>query len=410
MSTAGWKELKLGDLCKLRAGSVFKIQYQGQTDGDYPFAKVSDMNLHGNEIYIQGANHWISESVLSQIKARPFKSGTTVFAKIGEALRQNRVRYLIRDTLIDNNMMGAVPNLDIVDPKFLFYRLSNFDIASKASGAALPFLSAGVLAESRFSVPPIATQQTIASLLAAYDDLIVNNQRRIELLQRATRLLFAEWFVHLRYPGHQQEKPSSSLPIGWRTQPLSQLAERITDGSHWSPATIDEGMPMASVKDMRDWDFDLSTCRQISDADFSQLVKNDCKPRKDDIVVSKDGANLNKYAFLVTEERELVILSSIAIIRPTPSIEPEFLLSALKSPQVSEAIRRKVSGVAIPRIVLKDFKSVEIVVPPISIQRAWTELVRPVHDQCRNLTDMNDALRRARDLLLPRLMDGRIAV
>jgi type I restriction enzyme S subunit len=167
---------------------------------------------------------------------------------------------------------------------------------------------------------------------------------------------------------------------------------------------------MASVKDMCEWDFDLSACRRISGEDYDELVKNDCRPRKGDILISKDGANLNKYTFLVTEERDLVILSSIAIIRPLTTIEAEYLVAALKSAEVSEAIRRKVSGVAIPRIVLKDFRSVEVLVPPDYVQRAWAEIVGPVHQLCRKLFRANASLAQARDLLLPRLMDGRISV
>ena len=191
---------------------------------------------------------------------------------------------------------------------------------------------------------------------------------------------------------------------------LADLSKRITDGSHWSPASVDDGEPMASVKDMREWDFDLSACRRISREHFDQLVKNDCKPRKGDILISKDGANLNKYAFLITEDRELVILSSIAIVRPIDLIEPEYLLAALKSPQVSGAIKRRVSGVAIPRIVLKDFRSMEVLAPTPQVQRAWVELVGPIHAQCRQLFCTTKLLADARDVLLPRLMDGRISV
>src|SRR5882672_3897669 len=96
-----WGELTLGELCTLRAGSAFKLHYQGDSEGEIPFIKVSDMNHAENRICIRRANNWISEEVRVQIGARPLPAGATVFAKIGEALKQNRVRFLVRDTVVD---------------------------------------------------------------------------------------------------------------------------------------------------------------------------------------------------------------------------------------------------------------------------------------------------------------------
>src|SRR5512139_1391014 len=90
---------RLAELCEFRAGSVFKPEYQGQSSGAYPFVKVSDMNLPENSVRIQAANNWVSESDVRALKAKPLPQGTVVFAKIGEALRQNRLRQVVRDTV-----------------------------------------------------------------------------------------------------------------------------------------------------------------------------------------------------------------------------------------------------------------------------------------------------------------------
>ena len=149
----GWKRKALGELCTLRAGITFKPKYQGQVEGDYPFIKVRDMNSAGNLISITEADNWITSDECYELRGKPFPPGTSVFAKIGEAIKKNRVRFIVRDTLIDNNMMGAIPNRDVVDEPFLYYLLSNYDIASNASGAALPFLSTKVLSKELFLVP-----------------------------------------------------------------------------------------------------------------------------------------------------------------------------------------------------------------------------------------------------------------
>ncbi|WP_027366825.1 restriction endonuclease subunit S [Desulfocurvibacter africanus] len=148
----GWEKKELGSICTLRAGGSFKTKYQGNDEGDLPFIKVRDMNGAGNSVHITGADNWVTNDECYAFKGKPFPVGTIVFAKIGEALRKNRIRALSRDTLIDNNMMGAIPK-DKISTSFLYILLSSYDFNSNASGAAVPFLSAKVLAAERFLVP-----------------------------------------------------------------------------------------------------------------------------------------------------------------------------------------------------------------------------------------------------------------
>ncbi len=144
---------------------------------------------------------------------------------------------------------------------------------------------------------------------------------------------------------------------------------KITDGSHWSPKTQENGLPMASVKDMTEADIDLSSCRKISKFDFDTLVKNDCKPKIDDVLIAKDGSYL-KQIFDVKKEQDVVVLSSIAIIRPDRDrIVPRFLKYVFKNPAFQEDVKNHyVSGAVIPRIVLKDFRKIAFPLPPLEIQ------------------------------------------
>jgi len=163
----GWERVPLGDLCTLRAGDVFKPQFQGERTGDHPFIKVGDFNNPGNKLCITVANNWVSQAVRESQKLKLFPPETSVFAKIGEALRQNRVRYLVRETLIDNNVMGAIPKRDVVEGPLLFCMLANHDLATHASGAAVPFLSSGVLNSITFLKPSRAVQMAFSSHIGA---------------------------------------------------------------------------------------------------------------------------------------------------------------------------------------------------------------------------------------------------
>jgi type I restriction enzyme S subunit len=312
------------------------------------------------------------------------------------------------------------PDPNKVNARFLHYYFFSADWRATVERNRLAGATVDRIPLSKFptfpvNIPEMGVQRRIAETLSAYDDLIEVNQRRIAILEDMSRRLFDEWFVRFRYPGHEAvrlvETELGMVPEGWSVRLLGQLSTKVTDGSHWSPASHPAGKLMASVKDMGEWGFDLSKCRSISDEDFDKLVRNDCLPLLGDILVAKDGANLNKHTFLITEQRnDLVVLSSIAIIRPNEQVEREYLTALLKSPEVSTRIKQSVSGAAIPRIILKDFKNLPVIVPSLDLQSRWVASFGPLAEQCRTLTNTNECLRAARDLLLPKLISGQIDV
>ncbi len=137
----GWSCCGLGDICSFTAGSAFKLEHQGNTGGDYPFIKVSDMNLAGNEVFIQSANNYVSNAQQSEMKAKLHTVGATVFAKIGVALISNRRRLLVTPTIIDNNLMSATPIEGKSGQYFLYSLLSTVDFNTLVSGTALPYIN-----------------------------------------------------------------------------------------------------------------------------------------------------------------------------------------------------------------------------------------------------------------------------
>ena len=182
----GWEVNALEELCTLRAGSVFRKDSQGKLTGKYPFIKVSDMNLARNSFAILDAVNWVDDDDLGELNAKPFPTGTTVFAKIGEGLKQNRIRALIRPTLIDNNMMGAIPKTGVIPPLLLFYTLSQFDFGEVANGTALPYLTARDLYSLRVPVPPLAEQIPLIEPLRSIHERLVSNdtESRVLVAQR----------------------------------------------------------------------------------------------------------------------------------------------------------------------------------------------------------------------------------
>ena len=362
---------------------------------------------------------FVSEEKAESFKAQQVKGGDLVFTCWGTL---GQVALIPKDGpystyIISNKQLKLRPNLEICEARFLYYYFASPQmvqhIRSIAIGAAVPGINLGILKSLQVVIPPLPIQRKIAGILSAYDDLIENNTRRIEILEEMARSIFREWFVNFRFPGHEQVQMVDSelglIPEGWEVKPLSDVCSRITDGSHWSPKTVDRGYPMASVKDMHNWGFHIEQCRKISPEDYENLVKNHCKPLTNDVLVAKDGSYL-KHIFVIEKELDLVILSSIALLRPNDKIISHILSLYLLEPSIKSRMAGYVSGVAIPRIILKDFRKFLIVVPPIDFQKKFFSLAEPMIINCYRLIDKNTNLRQTRDLLLPRLISGEIDV
>ncbi|MDI6724838.1 MAG: restriction endonuclease subunit S [Methanobacterium sp.] len=160
-----------------------------------------------------------------------------------------------------------------------------------------------------------------------------------------------------------------SIPQEWDTDKLENLCKIITDGSHFSPKeyTGENGKIIATVKNMDDFGFNINSCKRICVKDYETLVKNGCKPEKGDVLFSKDGTI--GLTFVYDDEIELVLLSSIAILKVNDRINPYFLKYYLQDKKTQDLIKSgHTSGSALPRIVLKDLKLLEVVVPPINEQ------------------------------------------
>ena len=163
---------------------------------------------------------------------------------------------------------------------------------------------------------------------------------------------------------------------------LENLCQLITDGSHSSPTAVSSGIPMYSVKDMTDFGFSSDSAKQISEEDYEKLKRSGCQPQINDVLIAKDGSVL-KHTFAFKNLEKCALLSSIAILRPDPNlINQDYLVHVLHDPQLrSEILSNYVSGSGVPRIVLKDFKKIQIHVPELSLQKAIASVLEDLNDK-----------------------------
>jgi type I restriction enzyme S subunit len=180
----------------------------------------------------------------------------------------------------------------------------------------------------------------------------------------------------------------------WITTNLNELCIKITDGAHNSPKSVQVGKPMASVKDLTRFGVDLSEARLISVEEFDVLVKQGCKPEIGDVLIAKDGNSALDTVCNVDKELDAVLLSSVAILRPDQSkLNSHYLKHYLSSADVIDYLKANfISGAAIPRVVLKDFKKAEMKIPPLEIQRKITSILDPLDDRITLLRETNATL------------------
>ena len=226
-----------------------------------------------------------------------------------------------------------------------------------------------------------------------------------ENLEQQAITLFRHYFMDF-------EPYGNSAPSSWSKVSLDNVCVRITDGSHYSPPDVpDAPYPMYSVKDMETYGFNSTSCKHITADEFHKMQKSDCVPRLNDILVAKDGSYL-KEIFICSEEKEEAILSSIAIFRPnTEIIMPEILLYLLKQPLVRKDVGDNyVSGSALPRIILNDFKKYTFLLPPMVEQLRIGSVLHAIRMQTKKNIDEIQRLSVLRDALLHRLMSGDIDI
>jgi type I restriction enzyme S subunit len=412
--TSVFRDIPIERLCtKVTTGATpLRSRSDYYEEGTIDWYKTGELK----DWYLCPAAERITEKALEETSAKLFPADTVLMAMYGDGRTITSLGMLRAPAATNQACSAMLVDKGKCDTRYFFYALKSRRhlLLKVASGGAQRNLSGRLIKEFTLPVPPLSVQRRIAGVLSAYDELMENSQRRIQILEAMARTLYREWFVHFRFPGHEKfprvASPLGDIPQGWEVVSLDDVCERVTDGSHSSPESVEDGLPMASSKDMHDWGLTLETCRFIGREDFDQLVRNGSKPKKNDVLITKDGANYLKYIFVNRMEQELVLLSSIAILRPNTHINPHLLAAILKSPENKGRLKNYVTGAAIPRIVLKDFKRFQFVLPSKTVQTQWVKVAEPLTELCWRLVDQIQNLRRTRDLLLPRLLSGELTL
>ena len=180
----------------------------------------------------------------------------------------------------------------------------------------------------------------------------------------------------------------------WNHSTINDVCVLVTDGSHSSPKSVNDGKYMVSVKDFTDYGFDFTSCRMISNDDYETLKRNGCVPQMDDILIGKDGARFFEDIIIYRQREKPALLSSIAILRCDKSkILPDFLYYVLRTPSFRQDVKDNYgSGSAIPRIILKDFKRMMVSYPSLEKQQSIISVLTAIDSKIQANTEINDNL------------------
>jgi len=388
------------------------MSYKLEDICDYVKEKI-DVSLIDENTYISTENMLPDKGGIIEASSLPSADKTQAFKK-GDVLVSNIRPYFkkIWFSTFDGGCSNDVLVFRVkegVSNRFLYYVLADdafFSYSmSTAKGTKMPRGDKKAL--MKYDVPNISYEEQvkIASVLDVIDKKIIVNEEINDNLEEQALALFRQYFMDFAPYG-------GVAPSEWTEVSLDDVCTRITDGSHYSPADSPESpYPMYSVKDMETYGFNPTSCKHISEEDFQKMQKGDCVPLFNDILVAKDGSYL-KEIFICSEEKDEAILSSIAIFRPNTSIiMPEILLYLLKQPSVRKDVGDNyVSGSALPRIVLKDFKKYRFMLPPMDEQQKIGSVLHAIRMQTKANIDEIQCLSSLRDALLPKLMSGELDI
>lgn len=368
--------------------------------GPYPFVQTGDVKHAG--LYLTEYSKTYSEAGLAQSKLWPV--GTlciTIAANIADT------SILGIEACFPDSVIGFIPDEVKADARFIKYL---FDAQLKlryrqfTQGAAQDNLSQGKLLALKFSVPEnVEDQVRIAEFISAYDDLIANNIHRIQLLEESARLLYQEWFVHFRFPGHEHVKVVDGVPEGWEPTKLPDVIEvnpKIKVDKHQEIWYV----PMSA----------LSESAMTADIkDFERRTKHtNVKFQKNDTLLARITPCLENgktgFAYFLKDD-EIACGSTEFIVLRGKRVSPEFTYCLARSyPFRENAIKSMTGSSGRQRVQTSCFTEYSVPLAPESILYEFDQFIIENFSQIRVLMEQTARLEKARDLLLPRLMNGEL--
>ena len=380
MSVNGWPIRPLGKCAKFLSGGTPSKAKAEFWEGDIPWVSSGEMS----ETHITDtALHITAEA--AQAGSRIVPPNTVLAVVRGMSLAKEFRVSITQKEMAFNQDLKAFTCVPDVNSVFLFYALQAQkeyirDLATEASHGTKK-LDTDVLENVAIAVPSLEIQKRVISVLTVYDDLIENNRRRMALLEQSARLLYEEWFVRLRFPGHEHTRIVEGAPSGWSKIPLDEVL------------ILQRGFDLPS-QDRIDGDIPIYGASGINGR------HNLARVTGPGIVTGRAGS-LGIVHFV---HGDFWPLNTSLWVKEFRLATPLFALHLLRAMK----LERYGQGATMPMLDRKVVHKVEVLVPPPSVMKIFESFAADIQRQVQTLELNSEKLRAARDLLLPRLMSGEL--
>ncbi|UQK41516.1 restriction endonuclease subunit S [Faecalibacterium sp. I4-1-79] len=377
-----WEKVKLGDICKyVTSGgtpkSSIKEYYEPK---QIPWLKTKEVNY----CRIYETESYISKDGLDNSSAKMIPQNSVIVAMYGQGDTAGRVA--INKIPLTTNQ--ACCNLIIDETKayyeFVYYQLVTLyeKMVSLKNGGAQPNLNAAIIKSIEIKLPPLKTQRYIADILSAYDDLIENNQKQIKLLEEAAQRLYKEWFVDLRFPGHENTKIVDGIPEGWSRGLLKELIS-VNYGKDHKKAPDDGNIPVYGSGGL------MRKCNKSLFSGEAVLI-----PRK---------GSLNNIMYVDETFWTVDTMFYATMKQPHTAVFVYFFVKAFDMYSMN-------IGAAVPSMTTKILDAMDVVIPDKETLEKFDKCAKTYFNKIKTLQGQNERLKTARNLLLPKLMSGETEV
>ena len=414
-----WKKATLGEHIDIQTGFPFKSQQYTEDSSGIRLLR-GDNIVQGN-LRWDGVKRWPQKDT-NDFEKYLLQSGDVVLAMdrpwIEAGLKYACITELDLPCLLVQRV-ARIRGTNALLTGYLRYLIGHHTFTDYVkgiwTGVAVPHISESQIRAFTFLLPPAKIQRQIAFILSTYDGLIENNTRRIKILEAMAQMIYREWFVNFRFPGHANVKIVESefgpIPSNWKIEQLQNVAEVIDCLHSKKPTQTDggDGLLLQLFNIGENGKIDLSKKYSISKADY-KLWTSRIEVSAGDCVIT----NVGRIAAVAQIPHGLKAAPgrNMTAVRPRREhIGPTFLIEYLLSPHMaSEVLKKKDAGTIMDSLNVKGIVRLSVPTPPFDIISAFERCVGPLRRRIEILVAQNDNLRKTRDLLLPKLVSGEIDV
>jgi len=372
-----WTDCALGDVVNLKRG--YDLPERDRMEGEYPIVSSSGVTGSHNVAMVKGPG-----------------VVTGRYGTLGQVFYISGDFWPLNTSLYVQDFKGN-------HPLFIRYLLQTLDFGQRSGAAAVPGVNRNALHMLRIKKPDLSTQQKIAAILSAYDDLIENNLRRIKILEEMTQNLYCEWFVKFRFPDHEHARFTGSMlgriPERWEVVPLGKLTELRKDKFNEQQHSE---CPLLDLAKMQQRTLSVGEMGSPDELTTSRIVFEE-----DDILFGSIRPYLHKVALAPCRGITNV---SVLVLRPADKTLQSFLAVLVSSIDTIRWADQHSTGTKMPVIKWETLQTMPVLLPSQAVLRSFETSVQPMLQTVKMIFSRNQNLRRTRDLLLPRLISGEVDV